>query len=85
MNHNCQFGLGIGQVHPEMDSNYLFNDVFWKEPPLEQDNIPGANEEYQEHQQHLQKIHNINKRHLNELNGEGTSRTSLIEEQNKPN
>ena len=44
-----------------------------------------ADEEYQEHQQHLQKIHNINKCHLNELNGEGTSRTSLIEEQNKLN
>ena len=50
MNYNCQFGLGIGQVHPEMDPNYLFNDVFWKEPPLEQDNISGTNEEYQEYQ-----------------------------------
>ena len=85
MSHNCQFGLGIGQIHPEMDPNYLFNNVFWEEPQLEIDNIPTESEEYKEHQQHLQNIRSINKRHLDESKGEGTSRTPLIEEQTKLN
>ena len=52
---------------------------------LKIDNIPAENEESKEHQQHLQNIRSINKRHLDELNGKETSRTSLIEEQTKPN
>lgn len=83
-NHNCRFGLGIGQVHPEMNPEHLFNDVFWTEPQLANNNIPEKSEEHKEYLQHLQEIRNINKRHFNELNGEGTSRTPLIENQEKP-
>jgi len=84
MNHNCRFGIGTGQVHPEMNPEHLFNDVFWTEPQLANENIPERSEEYEKHLQHLQAIHNINKRHFNELNGEGTSRIPLIENQEKP-
>ena len=67
-----------------MNPKHLFNDVFWTEPQLANENIPERSEEYEKHLQHLQAIHNINKRHFNELNGEGTSRIPLIENQEKP-
>ena len=28
LNHNCRFGLGRGQIHPEMNPAFLYNDVF---------------------------------------------------------
>jgi hypothetical protein len=84
LNHNCRFGLGLGQIHPDMDPNHLYNNVFWEEPLWAHDNVPTETNEPQQHQDHLQQIININKRHISELNGEGTSRTPLIENQDKP-
>ena len=84
LNHNCRFGLGRGQLHPDMDPNHLYNDVFWEESFWAHDNVPTETDEYKRHQEHLQQITNINKRHISELNGEGTSRTPIIENQEKP-
>ena len=84
LNHNCQFGIGLSQIHPDMNPNYLCNEVFWEESFWAHDSIPEETEEYERHQAHLQAITNINKRHLSELNGEGTSRIPLIEDQEKP-
>src|SRR5436305_10201755 len=84
LNHNCHFGLGRGQLHPDMDPNHLYNDVFWEESFWAHDNIPTETDEYKRHQEHLQQITNVNKRHISELNGEGTSRTPIIENQEKP-
>ncbi len=84
LNHNCRFGIGRGQIHPDMDPNHLYNDVFWEESFWAHDNVPTETDEYKQHQEHLQQITNINKRHISELNGEGTSRTPIIENQEKP-
>jgi hypothetical protein len=77
LDHNCKFGFGLGQIHPDMDPQHLDNTIFWKEPP---DVIREENEQNR-HQTHLQTIVDINLNHQKELNGEGTSRTPLI---NKP-
>jgi hypothetical protein len=79
LNHNCRFGLGIRKIHPEMDPEYLYNDVFWTEPQLVRDQIPPPTDTRTKHEQQMDEIRNINQRHLNELNGEGTSRTPIIE------
>jgi hypothetical protein len=64
-----------------MNPNHLYNDVFWEEPnPLNE----LITNELERHNQHLESIININQRHNSELNGEGTSRTPLIENQEKP-
>src|SRR3954453_2227418 len=85
LNHNCRFGLGVGQIHPEMDPQHLINDVFWSEPPLVIEKMQEEINEDTKHRNHLQQILEINNRHLNELNGEETSRTPLIEDQTKLN
>jgi hypothetical protein len=77
--HQCKFGIGLGQIKPDMNPNYLINDVFWTEPEILVEEVTRS------HKQHLAKIKNINKRHQNELNGNGTSRTPLIESQQKLN
>ena len=84
LNHNCRFGIGRGQIHPDMDPNHLYNDVFWEESFWAHDNVPTETDEYKRHQEHLQQITNVNKCHISELNGEGTSRTPIIENQEKP-
>ena len=30
--HGCEFGFGIGQIHPDIDPKYLYNEIFWSEP-----------------------------------------------------
>lgn len=85
LNHNCSFGLGRGQIHPEMNPDSLCNEVFWTEPQMVREQIPSETDEYQRYKSSIDAIHNINQRHLNELNGEGTSRTPLIEPQTKQN
>src|SRR4051794_30064341 len=82
LNHNCQFGLGLGQIHPDMNPNYLCNYVFWDEPGL----TPEFNmEELEEHNhedrysQDIEEIRKINQRHQSELNGGGTSRIPFEE------
>ena len=82
LNHNCRFGLGRGQVHPDMDPAYLCNNVFWTEPQEINDRLPQQTSTYQQHERHLNEIRRINTQHLNELNGEGTSRTPLIDNYN---
>ena len=32
LDHNCVIGYGLGQIHPEMISEALTNDVFWEIP-----------------------------------------------------
>jgi len=32
--HNCTIGLLPGQVHPDMNQNYLINNPWWDEPEL---------------------------------------------------
>ena len=46
LNHNCRFGLGRGQLHPDMDPNHLYNDVFWEESFWAHDNVPTETDEY---------------------------------------
>ena len=29
--HNCKFGLGLGQIHPDMQPEYLINEPWWQE------------------------------------------------------
>jgi hypothetical protein len=84
LNHNCRFGIGRGQVHPDMNPDYLYNDVFWQEPFLAHDSISTETNEHEKYKRDLQTILEINERHKNELNGEGSSRTPLIENQTKP-
>ena len=98
----CKFGIGPGQIHPDMKAEYLINDVFWTEPAavvqenehffLQNNNtverVPkrSRNEEEEierQHREHINEILKINERYQNELNGEGTSRTPLIESQEK--
>ena len=84
MNHNCRFGIGLGQIHPDMDPGHLYNNVFWEEPQWAQNAIEKEVNKSQPAQDQIQQILNINKRHIAELNGEGTSRIPLIENQDKP-
>ena len=93
-NHGCKYGIGVGQIHPKMDPNALHNQIWWNEPQkvIEQDqeffSQKRQREESNEKQRHhasQQSIIKINIRHLAELNGEGTSRTPIIEKQTKPN
>ena len=65
-NHNCRFGIGQGQIHPDMDPNYLYNDVFWEEPLLAHDSLPTQNNERENAK--------TNNYYHTEHNGEGTSR-----------
>ena len=30
--HSCEFEFGIEQIHPDMDPEYLCNEIFWSEP-----------------------------------------------------
>ena len=71
--------MGRGQIHPEMNPDYLYNDVFWTEPQLVRDQIPPPTDNCTTHEKQMDEIRDINQRHLNELNGEGTSRTPIIE------
>ena len=75
MNHNCHFGLGVGQLHPDMDPTHLCNNVFWDEPVFAHDNILDNSNEYKQLQQHLENVINTNQSYLSEPNGEETSRT----------
>jgi len=95
-NHGCQYGIGLGQIHPGMDPSALQNQQWWNEPQrvieLDQEFFARKRqhdaidaEEKQYHYASMQQILDINNRHLAELNGEGTSRTPIIEEQTKPN
>jgi hypothetical protein len=95
-NHGCRYGIGLEQIHPGMDPSALQNQQWWNEPQrvieLNQEFLARKrqrdaieNEEKQNHYASMQRILNINIRHLAELNGEGTSRTPIIEEQTKPN
>ena len=34
--HNCEFGLGLGKIHPEMNPEFLINLPWWVEPLLVQ-------------------------------------------------
>jgi TolA-binding protein len=84
MNHNCRFGIGLGQIHPDMNPGHLYNDVFWEEPKWAQSALEEEVNKSQPPHDQIQQILNINKRHIAELNGEGTSRTPLVENQDKP-
>src|SRR5438045_1683318 len=53
LNHNCRFGLGRGQLHPEMDPAYLYNDVFWTEPQNINNRTPPQISTFEQHQKHL--------------------------------
>ena len=79
LNHNCRFGMGRGQIHPEMNPDYLYNDVFWTELQLVRDLAPQPTDNHSKYDKQMDEIRDINRRHLNELNGEGTSRIPLIE------
>jgi len=62
-----------------MDPAYLYNDVFWTEPQIINDRTPPQTSIFEQHQKDLDEIQQINTRHLNELNGEGSSRIPIIE------
>ena len=32
-------GFGLGQVHPDMKPDYLYNEVWWEERPNTQDSM----------------------------------------------
>jgi len=34
--HDCIIGFERGKIHPDMNSNYLINDLWWTEPQLVQ-------------------------------------------------
>jgi hypothetical protein len=85
LNHNCRFGLGRGQIHPDMDPAYLYNDVFWTEPQTVNDQNPPKLSRIEQYHKHLEEIRQVNTRYLNELNGEGSSRTPIIENYPKNN
>ena len=76
-NHGCKFGFEIGNIHPDMNPLYLINDVFWSEPEID------LNSEENTLTRDLRVLWEIRRRHENELNGGGTSRTPLIETQEK--
>ncbi len=79
INHDCRFGMSCGQIHPEMNPDYLYNDVFWTELQLVRDLAPQPTDNRSKHDKQMDEIRDINRRHLNELNGEGTSRIPIIE------
>ena len=62
-----------------MDPAYLYNDVFWTEPQIINDRTPPQSSNTEQYQKHLDEIQQVNIRYLNELNGEGSSRTPIIE------
>ena len=37
MDHGCKFGFGIETIHPDMNSLFLVNDVFWEELQQEEE------------------------------------------------
>ncbi len=59
--------------------------MFWTEPQNINDRTPPQTSTFEQHQKHLNKIQQINTRHLNELNGEGSSRTPITENYPKNN
>ena len=79
-NHGCKFGFGLGNIHPDMNPLYLINDVFWSEPET---NLQSEDEE-DTIDRDLRVLREIKQRHVKEINGEGSSRTPLIESQEKP-
>ena len=79
-NHGCKFGFGLGDIHPDMNPLYLINDVFWSEPET---NLQSEDEE-DTIVRDLRVLREIRQRHVKEINEKGSSRTSLIETQEKP-
>ncbi|HVI20899.1 MAG TPA: ribonuclease H family protein, partial [Bacillus sp. (in: firmicutes)] len=77
-NHGCRFGFGLGNIHPDMNPRYLINDVFWSEPEFCSD--PETEDVVT---RDLKMLEKIRQKHVNELNGEGTSRIPLVEPQEK--
>ncbi len=73
MDHGCKFGFGIGTIHPDMNSLFLVNDVFWEE--LQQEEEKWDDQAAKD----IAKIKQINKYYINELNGEETSHIPLVE------
>ena len=65
--HGCEFGFGVGQIHPDMDPEYLCNEIFWSEPE--------AVIREQDFEDELAEINHINQQYLGELNGESSTRT----------
>src|SRR5688572_32317759 len=62
----CKFGIGLGQIHPDMDPNYLVNNIFWNEPQL----IIQENRDFQRQQnfeQMTEAMERLNKRNRNGL------------------
>ena len=60
-----------------MDPNALINDIWWIEPPSPQNESTDEDEElYVKYAAALDRIH---KRHRDELNGQGTSRSIYSE------
>ena len=74
MDHRCKFGFGIGTIHPDMNSLFLVNDVFWEELQQEEE---GWDDQAAKD---IAKIKQINKYYVNKLNGEGISRIPFVEQ-----
>ena len=65
--HGCEFGFGIGQIHPDMNPEYLYNEIFWSKPE--------AVIREQDFEDELAKIKRINQQYLDELNEESSTCT----------
>ena len=68
-----------------MNPAYLYNDVFWTEPQIINDQTLPQTSIFEQHQKHLDKIQQVNTRYLNELNGEGSSHIPIVENYPKNN
>lgn len=61
----CKFGIGLGQIKPDMDPNYLINTIFWNEPQA----VVEENNKFHKRQQNfdvsLEAMERLNKRDRN--------------------
>lgn len=74
----CKYGIGLGQIHPDMNPNGLINEVWWPEPLLP-DTDESENEYEDLHAKYVNEILKINQKHQDELNGQGTSRSAYTD------
>ena len=71
-NHGCKFSFSFGDIHPDMNSLYLINDVFWLEPKT---NLQSSKDEEDTIVRDLRVLREIRQRHVKEINREGSFRT----------
>jgi hypothetical protein len=62
LQHGCVFGFQLGQVRPDMNPDYLINDVFWTEPEILDESDDESVDSLPPHLRDIRRIRAINTR-----------------------